>query len=251
MNPSRVLVSVVGTTKSPHHENWIECAKTWVPHLRNLGYKVVVLLSDEKMHYDYVLRGDFLLTKSSDEKMGLFYKKVLSPIKFILDHDDYDYYFAIDSDSFVHPFRFDEMIRRNIYDYKEVDYMGTVIPYNGINPNVWSRFIHLSYSHASGCSYMLSRKSMRIVLEEYEKKGEGIFRSECYEDCVVGRILSEKGIPLLSDSRIYMESPYKTIIGNPHNNPIPYIGDESGRHLSIQHYTNGHMEEICRYNNLN
>jgi hypothetical protein len=250
MDLSRVLISVVGTEKSPHHSNWIECTKTWVPYLRKMGYKVVVLLSEENMHYDYSLRGDFLLTKSKDSKEGLFYKKILSPIKFVLDNNDFDHYFAIDSDSFVHPLRFEQMLRRNFYDFKEIDYMGTLIPYNGTNPNIWTRVMHYDYSHASGCAYMLSRRSMEIILNEYQSKGDSIFRKECYEDCVVGRILSEKGIPLLSDTKIYMESPHRTVIGNPHGQIVPYIGDETGRHLAIQHYTSGHMEEICRYHNL-
>lgn len=250
MDLSRVLISVVGTEVSPHHENWIECTKTWVPYLRKMGYKVVVLLSEENMHYDYSLRGDFLLTKSKDGKDGLFFKKILSPIKFILDNNDFDYYFAIDSDSFVHPIRFEQMLHRNFYDFKEIDYMGTVIPYNGTNPNIWTRIMHYDYSHASGCAYMISRKSMELILEEYQNHGEGIFRKECYEDCVIGRVLFENKIPLLSDTRIYMESPYRKVIGNPHGQTVPYIGDETGRHLAIQHYVNGHMEEICRYHNL-
>lgn len=69
MDLSRVLISVVGTNKSPHHENWIECTKTWVPYLRKLGYKVVVLLSDNEMYYDYSLRGDLFLSKCDDGKI--------------------------------------------------------------------------------------------------------------------------------------------------------------------------------------
>jgi hypothetical protein len=250
MDLSRVLISVVGTNKSPHHENWLECAKTWVPYLRKLGYKVVILLSDNKMYYEYSLRDNLFLSKCDDGKEGLFYKKVLNPIKWILENNDFDYYFTIDSDSFVHPTRFENMLYRNFYDYKKIDYMGTVIPYSGTNPNIWSRIWHLTYTHASGCAYMISRKSMEIILETYEKYGESIFKTECYEDCVVGNILQSNKIPLLSDTKIYMESPFHTVIGNPHKNIVPYIGDETGRHLAIQHYVSGHMEEISHYHKL-
>ena len=250
MDLSRVLISVVGTNKSPHHENWIECSKTWVPYLRKLGYKVVILLSDNNMYYEYTLRGDFFLSKCDDEKKGLFYKKVLNPIKWILENNDFDYHFSVDSDSFVHPIKFEQMLYRNFYDFKNIDYMGTVIPYQGTNPNIWCRIWHLNYSHASGCAYMTSRKSMEIILNTYEKYGETIFKNECYEDCVVGGILNSNNIHLLSDTKIYMESPFNTVIGNPHNNIVPYIGDETGRHLAIQHYVSGHMEEISHYHNL-
>jgi hypothetical protein len=250
MDLSRVLISVVGTNKSPHHENWVECSKTWVPYLRKLGYKVVVLLADDKMYYDYSLRGDFFISKCDDAKEGLFYKKILNPIKWILENNDFDYYFTIDSDSFVHPIRFENMLYRNFYDYDKIDYMGTAIPYIGTNPNVWSRVVYLQYAHASGCAYMLSRKSMEIILEAYEKYQDSIFKTGCYEDCVVGDILQSNKISLLSDTKIYMESPFQQVIGNPNKNIVPYIGDESGRHLAIQHYVSGHMEEISQYHNL-
>jgi hypothetical protein len=202
------------------------------------------------MYYDYSLRGDFFLSKCDDAKEGLFYKKILNPIKWILKNNDFDYYFTIDSDSFVHPTRFENMLYRNFYDYDKIDYMGTVIPYKGTNPNVWSRIYHLTYTHASGCAYMLSKKSMEIILETYEKYQDSIFRTECYEDCVVGNILQENKIALLSDTRIYMESPFCTVIRNPHKLIVPYIGDESGKHLAIQHYVSGHMEEISQYHRL-
>lgn len=250
MNLSKVLISVVGTNKSPHHENWIECSKTWIPYLRKLGYKVVILLSDNNIYYEYTLRDNLFISKCSDEKEGLFHKKVLNPIKWVLENNDFDYYFSIDSDCFVHPTRFEEMLYRNFYDFKEIDYMGTVLPYQGTNPNIWTRIMHFSYSHASGCSYMLSRKSMNLILESYEKYGDLIFKPNCFEDCVVGDILLKNNIPLLSDTKIYMESPFRTVIGNPHNSIVPYIGDETGRHLAIQHYVSGHMEEISHYHNL-
>ena len=63
-------------------------------------------------------------------------------------------------------------------------------------------------------------------------------------------ILIKNNIPLLSDSKIYMESPYNVILGNPHNVSIPYIGDETGKHLAIQHYLSGHMEKLSHYHNL-
>jgi len=250
MNLSRILISVVGTNKSPHHESWIECSKTWVPYLRKLGYKVVILLSDNNMYYEYTLRGDLFLSKCSDDKEGLFYKKVLNPIKWILENNDFDYYFTIDSDCFVHPTRFEQMLYRNFYDYKTIDYMGTIIPYDSRNPNVWSRILHYTYSHASGCAYMLSRKSMELIYDTYEEKKEEILNNNCYEDCVVGNILHSNGVPLLSDSKIYMESPFNIILGNPENVPVPYIGNESGNHLAIQHYLSGQMEELSHYHKL-
>ena len=54
----------------------------------------------------------------------------------------------------------------------------------------------------------------------------------------------------MSDSKIYMESPFNIILGNPENVPVPYIGDETGRHLAIQHYLNGRMEELSHYHKL-
>jgi hypothetical protein len=142
------------------------------------------------------------------------------------------------------------MLYRNFYDYKTIDYMGTIIPYDSRNPNVWSRILHYTYSHASGCAYMLSRKSMELIYNTYENNKDIIINNHCYEDCVVGNILHNNGVPLLSDSKIYMESPFNIILGNPENVPVPYIGDESGKHLSIQHYLSGRMEELSHYHKL-
>jgi hypothetical protein len=250
MNLSRILISIVGTKKSPHHENWIECCTTWVPLLRKLGYKVIVLLVDDKISQQYTLREDFFISKCEDSKKGLFYKKILNPIKWILENNDFDYYFPIDSDSFVHPLRFEKMLYDNFDKFKTIDYMGCPIPYNGIHPSDSYRKIVNDYSHASGCAYMISRKSMEYILDEYNNNKENIFKENCWEDCVVGDILLKKEVPLLVDTRIYLESKFNLIIGNPHNVPIPYIGDQSGKHLAIQHYVNGHMEEISTYLDL-
>jgi hypothetical protein len=91
---------------------------------------------------------------------------------------------------------------------------------------------------------------MEYIVEDFNKNKNAIFNKNCWEDCVVGDILLNKQVPLLVDTRIYLESKFDVIIGNPHELPIPYIGDESGKHLAIQHYVNGHMEEIANYLDL-
>jgi hypothetical protein len=250
MNLSRILISIVGTKNSPHHQNWIECCTTWVPLLRRLGYKVIVLLSEDNISQEYTLRDDFFISKCKDTKEGLFYKKILNPIKWILESNDFDYYFPIDSDSFVHPLRFEKMLYNNFMEYKNIDYMGCPIPYNSLNPNLSERAIFSNYSHASGSAYMISRKSMEYIVEEHNNNKDNIFNKNCFEDCVVGDILLKKQVPLLADTRIYLESKFNVVISNPHELPIPYIGDESGKHLAIQHYLNGHMQEIGNYLDL-
>jgi hypothetical protein len=91
---------------------------------------------------------------------------------------------------------------------------------------------------------------MEIIYNTYENNKDIIINNNCYEDCIVGNILHNNGVPLLSDSKIYMESPFNIILGNPENVPVPYIGDESGRHLAIQHYLSGRMEELSHYHKL-
>jgi glycosyltransferase involved in cell wall biosynthesis len=59
------------------------------------------------------------------------------------------------------------MLYRNFYDYKTIDYMGTVIPYDSRNPNVWSRILHYTYSHASGI--IASTKFLEERMKIYNK----------------------------------------------------------------------------------
>lgn len=240
---SKIIILVTGSMNSPWDSNWKECASTWVPLVRKLGYDVKIAIGDPSIPDLYSDEGDIIRFKASDSKSGLVDKSVILPIKWILDNTGYDYYFRIDSDSFVHPFRFDSLMKRNLIEFSP-DYMGTRLPYPGLDANcpltTWVEQTDTFTHFASGTAYLLSRKVMPNILKSIRIDEDWQF--EC-DDYVLGRAMQENGIRLLHDSSIHMESKWNLHLGNEFGVKIPEIGEKDS-HLAIQHYQNGHMAEI-------
>jgi hypothetical protein len=243
MERSKVLVMVIGSNVSPWNKNWIECSQTWVPLLKQLGYHVKISFGDEHLDNYFIDEGDSIRFKSVLDKSGLFDRALRLPLKWITENTDYEYYVKIDSDTFVHPIRFSNMLEENIND--NFDYMGTCIPYRGWNPNTnFKKYIHQEDTNdlffASGAGFVLNRRVMKSVLDNLEIQNE--WELSC-EDYVLGKVMKKLKIPLLHDNRICLESPFTTSIINPHNITVPYIGDRDS-HLAIQHYLNGYMYNV-------
>ena len=240
---SKIIILVTGSMNSPWDSNWKECASTWIPLVRKLGYDVKIAIGDPSITDLFSDEGDIIRFKASDSKSGLVDKSVTLPIRWILDNTDYDYYFRIDSDSFVHPIRFDSLMKRNLIEFSP-DYMGTCLPYPGLDPNCpltdyigqKDKFKHFG----SGTAYLLSRKVMPDILKSIRIEND--WELEC-DDYVLGRAMHENGVPFLHDSSIHMESKWNVIIMNQHGTKIPEISEKDS-HLAIQHYQNGHMVEI-------
>jgi len=252
MDRSKIAILVTGTMNAPWDANWKECAATWIPLLRKLGYCVKIALGDPDIE-GFSDEGDIIRFKALDDKSGLLDKRVIEPIKWILGHTDHEYYFVIDSDCFVHPKRLDEMLAKNIAEFSP-DYMGACLPYPGFNPNkpltTWMERQDAFEKYASGTAYMISRKAMPKILEilgdkelAAERWGYSIDRLNLLDDKVLGMAMHEIGIRLLHEAAICFESKWNVIIYNPHGLKMPCI-EEKDSHLAIQHYQNGHMAEI-------
>lgn len=240
MDRSKIVILVTGTTIEPYANNWRECATTWIPELRKLGYKVMVAIGNPDLESWYKIDGDFIYFKAADTKRGLLDKSIRMPAQWVLEQTEYEYYFRIDSDSFVEPHRFDRMVIDNLTAMPNLNYMGCCHPTDHLDLHIFEQFLICKYKHiASGCGYMVSRKAMKIALDTMR-----IDENVDYEidDWVLGRSMWENGIELLHDSRILFESKYKELTYNPNNIPLPDISDPNS-FLAIQHYMNGHMEE--------
>ena len=165
---SKIIILVTGTMNSPWDSNWKECASTWVPLVRKLGYDVKIAIGDPSIPDFFLDEGEIIKFKACDSKLGLVDKSVTFPIRWILDNTDYDYYVRIDSDSFVHPIRFDSMMRRNLVEFS-TDYMGTCLPYPGFDPNspltTWIEKNDSVMHFASGTAYLISRKVMPDIIK--------------------------------------------------------------------------------------
>jgi hypothetical protein len=237
----KLVIIVTGTNVEPYSKNWKECYDTWVPELKDLGYTVLISVGNPDMECDYELFGDIIHFKCDDTKMGLYDKSIRMPIEWILGETDYHYYLRIDSDSFVHPERFNTMIHDNFGDYGHINYMGCCIPYKGWNPNnAFKTMIQESGLFASGCAYMVSRYAMAIAHRDMRVEKLEYFG---YDDWVLGRAMWENKIPLLHDSRIFFESSktkMTTGLG------VPYDISEPESHFAIQHHMNGRMSSIMQ-----
>jgi hypothetical protein len=237
---SKMMILVTGTTIEPYDSNWKECNNTWIPELRKLGYHIMVAIGDPNLKNFFEIQNDIIYFRAADTKRGLYDKSIRLPIKWILEQTDYEYYFRIDSDSFVHPHRFDKMMHDNFRDVESLDYMGCCHPYDGWNPHDFTRFYICRERYiASGCAYFVSKKAMEIASKKMR-----IVEDVDYEidDWVLGRAMWENNIPIVHDSRILFESKYKQLVVDLENVGIPHIGDADS-FLAIQHYMNGHMEE--------
>jgi hypothetical protein len=140
LDKSKLIILVTGTTIEPWDQNWKECETTWIPELRKLGYNVMIAIGNPDLDTDYSINGNIITFKADDTKTGLFDKSIRLPIKWILHNTDYEYYFRIDSDSFVAPIRFDRMMIENFYEIPNLHYMGCSHPANFINPHLHKRF---------------------------------------------------------------------------------------------------------------
>ena len=240
MDRSKIIILVTGTTIQPYDSNWKECEATWIPELRKLGYDVMVAIGNSDLETEWKIDGDMIWFKAEDTKRGLYDKSIRLPIKWILKETNYEYYFRVDSDSFVEPCRFDIMMRQNLTDFPNVDYMGCCHPTDHWNPHSSIRlFVCKPKYIASGCGYMVSRKAMEIALNNMRIVDEVDYQ---IDDWVLGRAMWENNIPVLHDTRILFESKYKELSVDERGIPLPDIS-QFNSHLAIQHYMNGHMEE--------
>lgn len=239
MDISQMVIMVTGTTIEPYAQNWKECRNTWVPVLRNMGYHVYMAIGNPDLENYYKIEEDIIWFKADDTKYGLYDKSIRLPIKWILEETGYQYYFRIDSDSFVAPKRFDAMIKQNFREIPNINYMGCCHPYDGWNPHELQRLQVCKEGYiASGCGYLVSKYAMQVAQEKMRIVEDPL--DYTIDDWVLGRAMWENGIHLLHDSRILFESPFKSLMGDPKGMGVPYIGDPESS-LAIQHYMNGHM----------
>ena len=110
LDKSKLIILVTGTNIKPYDKNWKECERTWIPELRKLGFNVMVAIGIPTISNYYLIDGDKIYFKAEDTKDGLVDKSIKLPIKWILNETKYEYYFRIDSDSFVAPLRFKKML---------------------------------------------------------------------------------------------------------------------------------------------
>jgi hypothetical protein len=238
----KTLITITGTWFPSHSPNWIESASTWVPLIKEKGFDVLFLMPNPYLDKDYEIIGDFFFAKCPDGLENIYLRNHYYISKYFLNQNDYDYRYHTDCDTFIHSERFTDLIK----EYTEItpkDYVGCVIPYPGLNPNVLNKLEikEKNYYASGGSGFLLSKKAHEPLVNDFKKEDYNDDLSAC--DRITGSLLYQKGIKLWHDSRILFESPYRKIISDPYNLGTPFIGDKDS-FLAVQHYFNGHMREI-------
>lgn len=239
----KILISIPTCFIPPHDKNWLESKETWVPLLKNMGYDFIFTASDISISSDYEIKDEMFYSRCSDEWDELFFKRVYYLSKWFITQDKYSHVFFIDSDSFVHPYRFNEEMEKVFQTFEVIDYMGCAAPYNHWNPHVPNlMFIEEKGYFAAGAGFMLSKKSLDLIannfnFDEYQTITKGA------DDWIIGDFLYKQGIKLLHNNSISFESKWRKVIVDPQGIGVPDISDRNN-HLFIQHYCNGNMQEI-------
>ena len=166
----KVVIMVTGCHAQP--DNHKECERTWVPLLRKMGFRVIIAFGNPKLdevgvmspedfdNYYTFTDENTIQFNTFDSKDGLFDKSIKLPSKWVLEETKYEYYFRIDSDSFVHPERFKQMLEENFQMSPDLDYLGCCFPWCGWNPHHHNRLYICKYGHfGAGCGNMVSKKS--------------------------------------------------------------------------------------------
>jgi len=259
---NKVIIGIPITFAKSHYKNWIECENTWVSLLRAKGFDVIYLGANEELQRDYKFQEPFLFSKGIDISTDLsnpgaganfFLKNFVYPSKYILKESSYEYFCRIDSDCFVHPERFINMLIDVLTRFK-VNYMGSHMPFlPKWNFNISQQeevfnlklpFKHTKYKvgYASGSAFIVSRLMMETVLEDFYSDTPAV-TPEFHDDVYIGYVADRYSIPLLHDTRILPCSPFRQIITPASTQQYPFIANPDS-HLAIQHYVSGYMKKI-------
>lgn len=262
---SEFFITVTGTLNSPWDKNWKECIQTWGKDLIIKGYNLKVVIGDPNLDTEYKEQGNFLYVRCDDAKLGLVDKAVLSN-KYFIEQTNSKYHIRIDSDTFVHPRRFDEWCLELNSKETTIDYLGCVLPYNMDHKVNYKYLPIMDGRFASGAMYFLSRKSSETFVSNYTEdflthelmEGAPINQVKGWDDRVVGSLLWLNGIKLTHDSRIFFDSKWNNgpdaHWGKLRNSltqeiiwdPI-YITEADW--IVGQHYCSDHMEELIQWAN--
>lgn len=254
----RVLITITGTWAESHAKNWMECEMTWVSRLRKMGFDVVYLMSNPHLDKPYERVGNFFFANCKDDLDSIYLKNHYYISQYVNKDTDYEYRFHTDSDTFIHPERFVTLLEEYV-NITPKDWVGCMIPYNNLNP--WQmikreiqpgKWNGISFYASGGAGFLLSNKAMQVLIDELDYENyinktnqEPWFDKTWACDLIAGHFLYKNDIKLWHDNRIMFESKYKKVMLDPHNFGVPFVGDKNS-FMTVQHYCNGHMQEIMK-----
>lgn len=283
MSQDKIAIGIRGCIFSPWDKQWKECMDTWGASMKSQGYNIKILMGHPELKEDYIELDDFLFSKSTETKYGVFYKHIYYPCKWFLNETNYNHFYIVGDDTFVHPKKFIELYE-GMTNYTKFNdgggphYWGAATPrlaewesnLREFRENFMDERLYLS----GGSGMVLSRVAAKTIVDTFES-GEWVDWTKnaipfptpgfslpplksskewlYWDDLLVGSILYRKGIWLTQDNAFNFESPFNPKVGPFYKgmeNHMPYIGDKSGNHLVAQHCVGDHMHEIMDSLNL-
>ena len=256
-----VAIGIRGCIKHPWTDNWQECLDTWAGQMISDGWRVKVHIGHPELSEDYVELNELFLCKTTDNMGGVFMKSVYYPSKWLLEQDKYTHIFVTDSDTFIHPKRFEEELIKLQHIYGDLDYVGAVIPIYDINievdfaikktPNLMNDY---KYTYVSGGSgFLISKKLAEKVVFEIDSKSYLQYKEFkddwfYYDDYFLGKIAEKYSIqPIHSNSFQSTSHNKNDILGC----EPPPIESKGGDFVCVQHYRAGDMKSIMKSLKLN
>jgi len=272
----KVLINIPVCFQDKYLKEIQDGLDTWVPLIK---YPVIYSVSNPSIDSEYILVGNQLHCKCSDELNLNFSLKRFYFIKWAFETQEFDYLYIVGSDTFVHPYRFRHLIKDYFTNYPDVDYIGEVYPRDGstldftVNTHHyiedWRIFTPVSnnwlpeedyewknkeyYPHAAGGGgYILSKRSANILIDNFNyliDYSKSLKPSEWADDFILAQVLRNKAnIILHHDSRINHFSPSAWDSWRVHpERPIPI---EDSDFVVAQHYRSLEFKSIMEKLNL-
>lgn len=238
-----VFINILHTNKERFNLRKTEIESTWLNDVKfnNLPYRFV--FGDETLNDNYHDNGTELCFNTSDEFNNIFMKRVYLFGKWFLENRNETHVLFIDSDCYLHVTKFLSDFGYLSKSFKEIDYMGCIYPYPGFNPHEsFYRYISDKNSFVSGSCFLLSSKSLKLLIESYDEVTK-LNIDYGKDDVIISNILQKNKIPILHNNNVCFESKYRRLINDPHNIGVPDISEKNS-HLWCQHYLEGHLNEI-------
>ena len=263
---SKMGIHIRGCLYKNWPQNYSECLDTWGKVMTNDGWRIKVVIGHPELDQTYKDSRDFFFVNTTDGMEGVFEKTIYASCKWLVEQEEKEWVFITDSDTFVHPVRFTNMLNELYQRYGNLDYVGAARPvwYNvntamdfsvslndkdtkeKLGKPILERVGGIYLSGGSG--FILSKKSAQIIVDSWESKSYEQypeFKEEFryYDDCLTGLMLSHGGIDAIHTNAFQSTSPKINDIIGP---PILGIEYDAGSFIAVQHYQYGEMERLAK-----
>jgi hypothetical protein len=253
-----IAIGIRGCIYDPWLHSWNECLDTWAGKMINDGWRVRVHIGHPELDCNYKEINNFLVCNTTERNDGVFMKSIYHPSKWLIEQNKYTHIFVTDSDTFIHPKRFEETIIRLNEKYEELDYVGGLrldpmpadLKYElkteeRINLSKgFPEFPHSIVYASGGSGFLISKKAAKAVIEivdskDYLNHPDYNDTYTHYDDLCLGLIMKIANIPLIYSNSFQSTSPK---INDINDYDPPGIETKEGHHIAVQHYRKNDMK---------